>query len=240
LFQASALTATEIQLLSIDPEGIDAQLKALSKTAPNFFDYTAVIIDLTILERMDLPLTLQVLIDLLRSHKLVPIGMRTHLEKNKTLAKEHGLAVFQPHRTVRDDTPNQAAAEHKETPPQHEPSTSTKHVALSIDGMVRSGKQIYAKDCDLVIIGSVSPGAEVIADGNIHIYGHLQGRALAGAAGDAQARIFCAKLDAELIAIAGYYLTSEQIEQRCEKNKGGYRIQLDDEQMIIKTPIGKR
>jgi len=76
---------------------------------------------------------------------------------------------------------------------------------------VRSGQQIYARDGDLVVIGPVSAGAELVADGNVHVYGALRGRAIAGARGDGDARIFAQRLEAELLAIAGRYLVSEAI-----------------------------
>ncbi|MEY4476172.1 MAG: septum site-determining protein MinC [Pseudomonadota bacterium] len=80
-----------------------------------------------------------------------------------------------------------------------------------ISAPVRSGQQIYARNCDLIVISSVSAGAELIADGNIHIYGMMRGRALAGASGDAQCQIFCTHLSAELVSIAGQYWLSDQI-----------------------------
>ncbi len=76
---------------------------------------------------------------------------------------------------------------------------------------VRSGTQIYARGSDLIVTASVSPGAELVADGNIHVYGALRGRALAGAGGDEAARIFCTRLEAELVSIAGRYLVSEHL-----------------------------
>ena len=83
--------------------------------------------------------------------------------------------------------------------------------AKMITQPVRSGQTVLAEQGDLVIVGPVSSGAEVIAAGNIHIYGRLRGRALAGVMGDTTARIFCHALDAELLAIAGLYLTSENL-----------------------------
>jgi septum site-determining protein MinC len=71
--------------------------------------------------------------------------------------------------------------------------------------------QIYAPGGDLVVVAPVSPGAELVADGHIHVYGTLRGRALAGASGDVEARIFCSRLEAELVSIAGRYLVSEQL-----------------------------
>ena len=80
-----------------------------------------------------------------------------------------------------------------------------------IDTPVRSGQRIYAPNCDLIITNHVSAGAELIADGNIHVYGMMRGRALAGASGDRDAQIFCTHLAAELVSIAGEYWLSEQI-----------------------------
>lgn len=95
-------------------------------------------------------------------------------------------------------------AEPKEAAPARRP---TKVVAQP----VRSGQRIYAKGADLVVIGAVNAGAEVIADGNVHVYGSLRGRALAGAGGDVEARIFCQSLEAELVSIAGTYRVIEDL-----------------------------
>ncbi len=83
--------------------------------------------------------------------------------------------------------------------------------SLLITEPVRSGTQIYAPGGDVIVVRSVSAGAEIIADGNIHVYGALRGRALAGATGDASARIFVGRLEAELVSIAGRYLVHEDI-----------------------------
>ena len=78
---------------------------------------------------------------------------------------------------------------------------------------MRSGQQIYAEHGDLIVLNTVSPGAEVIADGCVHVYGKLGGRAIAGARGDESARIFCRKMEAELVAIAGIYAVADQIKE---------------------------
>jgi len=96
---------------------------------------------------------------------------------------------------------------------------------------VRSGTQIYARGTDLVVTAPVSAGAELVADGNIHVYGVLRGRALAGASGDAAARIFCTKLEAELISIAGRYLVSEQIPAGTQNSP--VQVALVDDQLTI-------
>lgn len=100
----------------------------------------------------------------------------------------------------------EAAAPRKQETAQREPAKIIRHA-------VRSGQQIYAPRGDLVVIGSVSAGAEILADGNIHVYGTLRGRALAGVKGDTQARIFCQKLEAELLSIAGHYKMDEDLQR---------------------------
>jgi septum site-determining protein MinC len=98
---------------------------------------------------------------------------------------------------------------------------------------VRSGQQIFAERGDLVVVASVSPGAELIARGNIHVYGTLRGRALAGVHGDSAARIFCEALDAELLAIAGLYKLSDAIDPSLRRQ----RVQafLDDGTLCVES-----
>jgi septum site-determining protein MinC len=105
--------------------------------------------------------------------------------------------------------PAQAAPAPIATPPAAGTAIGTR--TKLVTQPVRSGTQIYARGGDLIVLSSVSPGAEVIADGHVHIYGTLRGRAIAGASGDAEARIFAGKLEAELLCIAGHYLVSEAI-----------------------------
>ena len=98
---------------------------------------------------------------------------------------------------------------------------------------VRSGQQVYAKGGDLVVLSSVSEGAEILADGNIHVYGALRGRALAGVQGDENARIFCSHLDASLVSIAGVYLLNDGVEQsHLGKN---VQVSHNKEQLEIKA-----
>ena len=96
---------------------------------------------------------------------------------------------------------------------------------------VRSGTQIYARGTDLVVTASVSPGAELVADGNIHVYGPLRGRALARASGDTDARIFCSRLEAELVSIAGRYLVSEQLP--ADQQGSPVQIALVDDRLTV-------
>jgi septum site-determining protein MinC len=99
-----------------------------------------------------------------------------------------------------------------------------------VEQPVRSGQQVYARGGDLVVLASVSPGAEVLADGNIHVYGTLRGRALAGVQGNREVRIFCRSLRAELISIAGQYQLSEHMGGGTE---GPVQVYLEDEALCI-------
>lgn len=96
---------------------------------------------------------------------------------------------------------------------------------------VRSGQQVYAEGGDLLVMGMVSAGAEIIADGHIHVYGALRGRAYAGAQGDESARIFCRSLDAELVAIAGVYTVNEELDSKLMRQP--VQIQLAHDSLKI-------
>lgn len=102
-----------------------------------------------------------------------------------------------------------------------------------IDQPVRSGQRIYAPHCDLIVTNHVSAGAELIADGNIHVYGMMRGRALAGAGGDRDAQIFCSNLSAELVSIAGEYWLSDNIP--AEFYGKAARLRLDDSALTIQS-----
>jgi len=102
---------------------------------------------------------------------------------------------------------------------------------LLITSPIRSGQQVYAQGGDLVVVASVSPGAELLADGNIHVYGTLRGRALAGINGDVKARVFCHKLQADLVAIAGHYKVFEDV--RADDDDFYKQLYLQDGQLCI-------
>jgi septum site-determining protein MinC len=110
-------------------------------------------------------------------------------------------------------------SDHKESRIGQTPIAYSNGTALLVTEPVRSGQQIFAERGDLVVVTSVSPGAELIAHGNIHVYGALRGRALAGVHGDNAARIFCETLDAELIAIAGLYKLSDAIDPSLRRRR---------------------
>ena len=114
--------------------------------------------------------------------------------------------------------------------PKENDKTAAK--TLIIDKPIRAGSQVYAKNADLIVTGSVNPGAEILADGNIHVYGALRGRALAGIQGDLNARIFAKEIEAELVSIAGFYTMDKTLAQPSAP-KAMHHIFLKDKQICI-------
>jgi len=174
---------------------------------PDFFDQDALVIDLTPLQKegaahIDFP----ALVDLLGSYRLVPIAVKGGNPAQMAAARQAGLVPGHDAHLL-TPRPAPASAEQPTEPPQQVHSAPLG--ALVIDKPLRSGQQIYARGRDLVVLAMVNAGAEVIADGHIHVYAPLRGRAIAGARGNIEARIFALALEAELLSIAGIYRTSE-------------------------------
>jgi septum site-determining protein MinC len=192
------LSVTRIRVLDADPAAIDGQLETLRAQMPQNAPGSqgmAVVVD------SDLDLDLETLIARLRSIGMQPLAVSIGPLARR--AQAMGLAV------VSKDSGRANSAPPPVEAPQ--PVAAVRRPTRMIHEPVRSGQQIYAEDGDLIVLNSVSAGAEVIADGCVHIYGRLSGRAIAGAKGDESARIFCRKLEAELIAIAGTYAVAEQV-----------------------------
>lgn len=225
-FKARVYTLTVLQLLEIDLAKFSIQLGEMVNKTPKFFDNIPVIIDCSGLG--DLPLALNELCQIMREHNLIPVAVQGASPLIATLAQCHGLAVL--HTSSTSERPlNEVAA--VQTQPA-ETQTLVHHEVMKnklITTPVRSGQQVVCKGGDLVITSPVSHGAELLADGNIHVYGALRGRALAGISGDRQARIFCHSLDAELVSIAGFYRLSDAIDPMT----GPCQIFLQDEHIHI-------
>ncbi|EDP46090.1 septum site-determining protein MinC [Rickettsiella grylli] len=223
--KASLFTLTTFHLLSTDTQRIHQQLKPLVEQTPRFFQQLPIILDLFSLPTgsVDFP----GLISCLRGYGLIPVGIRGGNAEQQTFAIQSGLAILANIKT--ESTPDTS---HKLN------SAPSAIQSKLITQPVRSGQQIYAKNSDLVVIASVSPGAELLADGNIHIYGKLKGRALAGVTGNQQAHIFCQNLEAELVAIAGHYWLSEDLQDlQGTMNKGSVHISLEQERLHLKPLI---
>ena len=221
--KSATLEAMRAVLRSDDSTAIAAALDARLGSMPGFFSGEPVVIDCSELPadaRPDLP----AIRDALGRHALTAVAVQAACDEAADEARALGMAVLAAESALRAaPAPTPEAA--PETPaPAPAPAPAPEPVAASvpetvvtqaqrrteiIDKPLRSGQRIYARGCDLVVLAMVSAGAEVIADGNIHIYAPLRGRALAGASGDTQARIFTTCFEAELVSIAGVYRTFE-------------------------------
>lgn len=207
-FKSSSLTTPVLVLYSNDQKGIATQLQTKIDEAPSFFKNAPVLFDLNEIRKKKQDLDLFALTETVRNKGLIPIGIRGGTEEHKQAALELNIAAFS------DFQFNIAAA--KKRPPKieiespqgaSEASSETKLITRPI----RSGQRIYAAG-DLVVLSQVSAGAEIMAAGNIHIYGTLRGRALAGVKGNVECRIFCSNLQAELVSVAGIYKTCEDLD----------------------------
>ncbi len=189
-----------------DLEVLHQALKRRFEVAPEFFANDIVVIDVRPLHAGE-TIDLDALAAMLREVRMYPVGIAAH-EGQRTWAQRNGLPFVE----VGIDRPQPAAPVANPVAPQPiariEPHIEDHKSALVIDKPLRSGQQVYAKG-DLIVLGVVSYGAEVIAEGHIHIYAPLRGRALAGAQGNLNARIFCTCLEPELLSIAGIYRTAE-------------------------------
>jgi septum site-determining protein MinC len=170
---------------------------------PDFFDQDPVVINLLAVVDAPEPIDFKQLAVLLRSYRMQPIAVHGGSAEQRQAALQAGL-VDAP--DITNATPLPQAAPPVAAP---EPAVVLPSGALVIDKPLRSGQQVYARGCDLVVLAMVSNGAEVLADGSIHVYAPLRGRAVAGAKGNTEARIFSTCLEAELVSIAGIYRTSE-------------------------------
>jgi septum site-determining protein MinC len=169
---------------------------------PGLFEDEPVVIDLSRLRDLDEPVKFDELVALLRRHRMVPLAVRGG--NAEQMASAFALGLVEAPEGVR--------------PARGQPVLVTERIVevqlpapppMIVDRPLRSGQQVYARDCDLVVLALVSYGAEVIADGHIHVYAPLRGRAIAGAKGNTAARIFTTAMEAQLLSIAGVYRTTE-------------------------------
>ncbi len=172
--------------------------------APNFYKHAPVIVDLSDLADAP-PFNIAEIGRRLRQHWLVPIGVQNGTDEQNLAALNAGLGVF-----VEGQPAAWCAADESESAPAAA-APAAASAAKTVMQPVRSGRQIYAQGGDLVVMASVGAGAEILADGHIHVYGALRGRALAGVSGDDRARILCSSLEAELLSIAGVWITRDHI-----------------------------
>jgi septum site-determining protein MinC len=215
---------TMLRLRSTDVDLVEQQLRAKVAKLPSLFLDAPVLVDLGGLGDGASSLALDELVTALRACKLVPVAAANIPNELRDAVTAAGLGVWRPPVAPRGRTAEESESEAAETATPDPAATATVPAGLSsalpraphsgpmvVTKPVRGGQVIHARDNDLVVLAPVNPGAQVIADGHLHVYAPLRGRAVAGAAGLPGARIFCQKLEAELVAIAGAYVMAEEI-----------------------------
>ncbi|MBS3803137.1 MAG: septum site-determining protein MinC [Oleiphilaceae bacterium] len=227
--KGATVPMTALELHYFDTETFEANLRDKISQAPGFFRDTPLVVSLEKYQGAASELDFFQIIGICRRHNIHVVGVRGGDEDHRRLARHAGLALI-PAPAGRE----RASVEATEAPAA---ATATSPApARVISQPVRSGQQVYAPEGDLVILASVQHGAEVLAAGNIHVYGPLRGRALAGVHGLEDARIFCQSLEAELVSIAGHYKISEDLQDKHWKL--AVQIQLKD-QVLVTTPLDK-
>jgi septum site-determining protein MinC len=227
--KSANLPLVALLLKSTDLAALQRELTLRFGDIPDFFDQDALVIDLSPLQvspddsaaELDFPN----LLTLLRGYRLNPMAVKGGSSGQMAAALSAGLMpapdahlIGGKTKKAPKSTPGEATADSEAAPATPaSPSTKTPATAatpgqlsaLIIDKPLRSGQQVYARGRDLVVLAMVNAGAEVIADGHIHVYAPLRGKAIAGARGNTDARIFALAMEAELLSIAGVYRTSE-------------------------------
>ncbi len=218
--KSANLPLVSLLLKSPDLGLLSQELAARYGDIPDFFDNEPLVVDLGPLQaaHADAAVDFAALLPLLRQYRVLPLAVRGGSETQMAQALAAGLVAapdaVAPRTAPRAEaTQAVAPANTTASTPASAPAPAAAPVpppsALVVDKPLRSGQQVYARGRDLVVLSMVNPGAEVIADGHIHVYAPLRGKAIAGARGDAGARIFSLCLEAELISIAGVYRTSD-------------------------------
>jgi septum site-determining protein MinC len=208
--KSASLPLVALRLKSTDLDALAAELSLQYGEIPDFFDNDPLVVDLSPLP-VDAPgPDFGSLMALLRRHRLVPVAFKGGTAQQAAAAQAAGLVSAHDAVTVKTGaTPQQPTEQHPAPAATEPPPVAAQLPALVIDKPLRSGQQVYARGRDLVMLAMVNAGAEVIADGHIHVYAPLRGKAIAGARGNADARIFALSLEPELISIAGIYRTTE-------------------------------
>ena len=214
--KSASLAMVAMVLRTTDTATLARDLAARMAGAPGFFDNDPVLIDLSLVQGSGTSPDFAALLALLRSHRTVPVAVRGGSQAQTAAALAAGLVLapeVAPARAVPAPAAQPPAAEVAAAPDL--PAAAAAAVptpapgALVVDKPLRSGQQVYARGSDLVVLAMVSFGAEVIADGSIHVYAPLRGRAMAGARGNTAARIFTTCMEPQLVSIAGIYRTTE-------------------------------
>nr|WP_244534430.1 septum site-determining protein MinC [Halomonas caseinilytica] len=234
-FKGGMLPMTVMELASADPEHIREQLAGKLSQSPAFFHHTPVVLNV---EHLDEPhLALERICAVCRAHKLLPVAVRGGPDPVKQSAWALGLGWFPPQEADRPRSLESVPVSEAPVPDAEDdapPVADEMAGGRIFRGTVRSGQQITSPEGDLVVVGAVNAGAEVLAGGSVHVYGPLRGRALAGIHGNTQAGIFCRELRAELLSVAGNYKRLEDIDPRLLGT--AIQVRLSEAQLSI-TPL---
>lgn len=226
-FKGTSLSVVSVVLASLDIAGLDKALAAMPGGKRRFFEGDAAVLDLAAVAgetAADWP----ALLTLLKDYGLQPVAVCNGGAALTAQANDVGLVAIEATELARPSRKPTA---------EQAPAAPPAAAAMIVDKPLRSGQRIYARGGDLILTAMVSAGAEVIADGSIHVYAPLRGRALAGASGDGGARILCTCFEAELVSVAGTYRTFEQglpsqlakkpVQVRLEAGSGQQTLLLD-------------
>lgn len=228
--KALAFTLPTLRLLGGNMDQVADGLAAKVKQAPDFFRNTPVVIDLEALADTEGVVDFALLVGLLRGYGMVPVGVRGGNAAQNEAAQVLELAILasaKPAVARPKPAPGKPAQPEPAAAPAARPAVSANTL---VTRPVRSGQRVYAPGGDLIVTAAVSAGAELLADGNIHVYGAMRGRALAGVKGNREARIFCQNLQAELVSVAGHYRLSENLQQVAGQV---VQIYLDDRTLVV-------
>ncbi len=214
-----------LRLRVFDIERLGAEMRERVERAPALFRRAAVIVDFGGLSSLPTVTDARTLLAALRDAGVIPVALAYGTSENDKLAEALDLPTLAKFRAQYEraggdaaapaPAPAAAATETRRAAPAPVPApvpaATQSEPGMVLTSPVRSGQQVYAEQRDLTVVGTVGAGAEVMADGSVHVYGSLRGRALAGAQGNAQARIFCQEFHAELVAVAGHYIVADEV-----------------------------
>lgn len=233
-----------LRVRNLDPAQLAAEMQERVQRAPNLFARAAVVLDFGGLSKAPSVEEARALVAGLRDAGVLPVALAYGTRDIDALSQQLGLpllakfrAQYEPVTTApANAAPAPPPARRESAAPAKAAKAATPATAASSPGLVqktpvRSGQQLYAENRDLTVLTTVGAGAEVISDGSIHIYGALRGRALAGAQGNADARIFCREFHAELVAIAGHYKVLDDVPK--ELHGKPVQVWLEKEQLMI-------
>lgn len=236
--KSASLPVVAVVLKTTDAAVLATELAARMADAPGFFENDPVVIDLAAVREADTVPDFHAIVALLRRYHTVPVAVR-----GGNLAQMQ--AALDANLIAAPDVPQGAPRQEGASEPEHQAVQATVHEVevvrevhvpgpgtVVIDKPLRSGQQVYARGADLVVLAVVSFGAEVIADGNIHVYAPLRGRAMAGARGNRAARIFTTCMEPQLVSIAGIYRTTEIAIPADIVGKPA-QVRLDGEKLLI-------